>query len=120
MGSWARDLSFSFWIWRFPFAVNDTLILSNVEIFYTQEDGFSELCKLEYVFPLAVLKNLEDIISDYPTRNKRFFFSEPGRRRRDSNPGDIGERRWPPLLPKHMHNNDQQLRWLDSFSEDLT
>ena len=69
--------------------MNGTLILSNVEIFYTQEDGFSELCKVEYVVHLAVLKNLEDIISDYPTRNKGFF-SEPGRRRRDSNPGDIG------------------------------
>ena len=59
---------------RLPFAVNGTLILSNVEIFYTQEDGFSELCKVEYVVHLAVLKNVEDIISDYPTRNKGFFF----------------------------------------------
>ena len=38
-------------------------------------------------------------------RETKVFFSEPGRRRRrDSNPGDIGERRWPPLLPKHMYN----------------
>ena len=30
--------------------------------------------KPEYVVYLEVLKNLEDIVSDYPTRNQCYFF----------------------------------------------